>query len=76
MSARTRVAIRRVEDQELWPNAVADALARFEWVFRQPARYLNASEVCSPGMEVEDVRDVLEQVLLHLPCGPGGMWGG
>ncbi|MFE6338593.1 hypothetical protein ACFVOK_36150 [Streptomyces sp. NPDC057798] len=69
MSARTRAAIRRVEDLELWPNAVADALARFERAFQQPGRYLNASEVSSPGMEVEDARDVLEQAMLHLPCG-------
>jgi hypothetical protein len=69
VSARTRAAIRRVEDQELWPSAVADALARFEQAFQQPGRYLNASEVCSPGLEVEDARDVLEQALLHLPCG-------
>lgn len=26
----------------MWPGAVADALARFEWAFRQPGRYLNA----------------------------------
>ncbi|MGV9693095.1 hypothetical protein ACWDUX_28770 [Streptomyces sp. NPDC003444] len=51
------------------PGAVADALARFEWAFRQPGRYLNASEVWQPGLEVEDARDDLEKVMLHLPLG-------
>ncbi|GAA3905760.1 hypothetical protein GCM10022207_88910 [Streptomyces lannensis] len=69
VSARTRAAIRRVEDQEMWPNAVAHALSRFEWAFKQPGRYLNASEVCSPGIEVEDARDDLEWAMLHLPPG-------
>ncbi|MFE0192954.1 hypothetical protein [Streptomyces sp. NPDC058989] len=53
----------------MWPNAVAVALARFEWVFQQPGRYLNASEASSPGIEVEDARDDLEQAMLHLPAG-------
>ncbi|MFJ2821924.1 hypothetical protein ACIO7M_12505 [Streptomyces toxytricini] len=53
----------------MWPNAVAHALSRFECAFEQPGRYLNASEVCSPGLEVEDARDDLEQAMLHLPTG-------
>ncbi|MFG2953673.1 hypothetical protein ACGF5O_08095 [Streptomyces sp. NPDC048291] len=69
VSARTRAAIRQVEDEEMWPNAVAHALSRFEWAFRQPGRYPNASEVCSPGIEVEDAGDDLEQAMLHLPSG-------
>ncbi|MFB7498708.1 hypothetical protein ACFC09_29175 [Streptomyces sp. NPDC056161] len=53
----------------MWPNAVADALSRFEWAFEQPGRYLNASEAYSPGIEVEDARDDLEQAMRLLPAG-------
>ncbi len=63
------MAVRRVEDARMWPGAVADALARFEWAFRQPGRYLNASQVWQPGLEVEYARDDLEKVMLHLPHG-------
>ncbi|WP_387319885.1 hypothetical protein [Neobacillus sp. NPDC058068] len=69
VSARTRAAIRRLEDERLWPNAVADALDRFEWMFKLPGRYLSASHVWQPGLEVEYARDDLEEVMLHLPCG-------
>ncbi|MFJ7126129.1 hypothetical protein [Streptomyces sp. NPDC098101] len=69
VSARTRAAVRRVEEERVRPGAVADALARFAWTFRQPGRYLNASEVRQPGLEVEDARDDLEEVMLHLPLG-------
>src|SRR6478609_1487082 len=69
VSARTRAAVRRVEDERMWPGAVADALARFEWAFRQPGRYLNASQVWQPGLEVEYARDDLEEAMLHLPRG-------
>ncbi|MFJ6373748.1 MULTISPECIES: hypothetical protein [Streptomyces] len=53
----------------MWPNAVANALSRFEWAFKQHGRYLNASQACSPGIEVEDARDDLEWVMRHLPPG-------
>ncbi|OPC78434.1 hypothetical protein B4N89_35845 [Embleya scabrispora] len=66
VSARTRAAIRRAED---YPNAVFNALDRFERTFRQPGRYLNAPYVYSPGLEVEDARDDLEKVLRRLPEG-------
>ncbi|MFI2740383.1 transposase family protein [Streptomyces sp. NPDC018711] len=39
------------------------------WAFKQPGRYLNASKAYSPGIEVEDARDDLERVMLHLPPG-------
>lgn len=67
VAARTRAAIRRVEDQEMWPNAVADALSRIEWVFAQPGRYLDASVFCSPG--TNDARDDLEWAMWRLPPG-------
>src|SRR5690242_15151931 len=70
VSAQTRVAIRRVEDDLQWgPDLVFSALARFEWTFRQPGRYLAASASWSPGLEVEDARDELEEVLRRLPAG-------
>ena len=53
----------------MWPDAVARALACFEDVFKQSGRYLNASEVWQPGLEVEYARDDLEEVMLHLPGG-------
>lgn len=53
----------------MWPGAVADALARFEWAFRQPGRYLKASQVWQPGLEVEYARDDLEEAMLYLPRG-------
>ncbi|MFJ7199893.1 MULTISPECIES: hypothetical protein [unclassified Streptomyces] len=37
--------------------------------FKQPGRYPNASEAYSPGIEVKDARDDLEQAMLHLPPG-------
>ncbi|MGV9289258.1 hypothetical protein [Streptomyces sp. NPDC003719] len=53
----------------MWPDAVSDALARFEWAFQQPGRYLNASPVWQPGLEVEYARDDLEEAMFHLPRG-------
>ena len=67
VSARTRAAIRRIEDQEMWPNAVAKALSIFGWALDQPGRYLDASAFESPG--VGDARDDLELAMLYLPLG-------
>ncbi|MFB7360709.1 hypothetical protein [Streptomyces hydrogenans] len=53
----------------MWPDPVARALACFEDAFKQPGRYLNASEVWQPGLEVEYARDDLEEVMRHLPHG-------
>jgi hypothetical protein len=70
VSAQTRAAVRRVEDDLRWgPDLVFGALARFEWTFRQPGRYLNLSATVDPGLEVEDARDDLEEVLRRLPAG-------
>ncbi|MFC8587080.1 hypothetical protein ACFUGD_21415 [Streptomyces sp. NPDC057217] len=69
MPRRRPKAVRRVEEERVRPGAVADALVRFEWAFRQPGRHLNASEVWQPGLEAEDARDDLEKVVLHLPLG-------
>ncbi|GGR77465.1 hypothetical protein GCM10010269_15900 [Streptomyces humidus] len=68
VSARTRAAVRRVEAEYLWPDAVAYALSRFEWAFRQPGRYLTGPYE-SPGIEIEDGRDDLEVALQRLPGG-------
>jgi hypothetical protein len=68
VSARTRAAVRRVEAEQLWPDAVAHALRRFEWALRQPGRYLTGPYE-SPGIEIEDGRDDLEVALRHLPSG-------
>lgn len=67
-SARTRTAVRRVEAQHLRPDAVANALSRFEWAFKQPGRQLTGPGE-SPGIEIEDGRDDLEVALRHLPEG-------
>ncbi|MFD5163549.1 hypothetical protein ACFWMJ_36795 [Streptomyces hawaiiensis] len=68
MSARTRAAVRRVEAEHLWPDAVAVALHRFECAFRQPGRFLDGP-YDSPGIEIEDGRDDLEVALRYLPGG-------
>src|SRR5579872_3288295 len=69
VSARTRAAVRRAEDELNRPDMVAVALARFEDAFRQTGRYLNGPEGLDPGIEVEDARDDLEVVLGRLPSG-------
>lgn len=55
VSARTRTAVRRVEAQHLRPNAVANALSRFEWAFKQPGRQLTGPGE-SAGIEIEGPR--------------------
>lgn len=55
--------------QRLRPDLVATALTQFKWAFRQPGRYLNASQVWEPGLEIEDARDDLEEVMRYLPRG-------
>ncbi|MGW7208554.1 hypothetical protein [Streptomyces sp. NPDC054837] len=60
--------MRRVEAEHLWPDAVAVALSRFEWAFKEPGRYLSGPAE-SPGIEIEDGRDDLEVALLYLPAG-------
>ena len=68
VSARTRAAVRRVEDDLQWgSDLVFKALAGFEWEFRQPGRYLDASVFWTPGLA--DARDDLEEVLRRLPPG-------
>ncbi|TDC25420.1 hypothetical protein E1265_07125 [Streptomyces sp. 8K308] len=61
--------MRRVECELGRSDVVARSLARFERAFQQPGRYLNASEVWQPGLEIEDARDDLEEVLRRLPVG-------
>ncbi len=68
MSARTRSAVRRVEAEHLWPGAVAATLSHFERAFREPGRYLSGPYE-SPGIEIEDGRGDLDEVLRHLPGG-------
>ena len=60
--------MRRVEAEHLWPDAVAVALSRFEWAFRQPGHYLEGPYE-SPGIEIEDGRDDLDEALRRLPPG-------
>jgi hypothetical protein len=61
----------------MWPGAVADTLARFEWAFRQPGRYLGASQVWQPVRELEYVRDDLERsciASLAVPAAISAAW--
>lgn len=60
--------MRRVEAERLWPDAVAVALDRFARAFQQPGRYLTGPGD-SPGIEIEDGRDDLDEALRHLPAG-------
>src|SRR5690242_7113088 len=71
VSAATRVAIRKLEEDRLWPGAVAAALAECQRYLNQPGRVLPdpvmACECCDPLV----ARDRLEDVLLWLPRGAG-----
>ncbi|WMD06179.1 hypothetical protein [Streptomyces sp. FXY-T5] len=58
--------MRRVEAELLWPGAVA--LSRRERAFWGPGRCLSGP-YDSPGIEIEDGRDDLDEVLRHLPGG-------
>ncbi|MEU0007228.1 hypothetical protein ABZ079_23850 [Streptomyces sp. NPDC006314] len=69
VSALTRAAVRRLEEERMERDAVAEALRRFEEALQQPGRYLNATEPPEPGLEVEDARDTLEEALRRLPSG-------
>ncbi|MDN3355630.1 hypothetical protein [Actinomadura sp. DC4] len=69
LSAQTRVAIRRLEHEHLFPNAVAIFLHFFDEAFRLPYRYLNAPGVSGPTLHCAEVREKLDLVLLHLPEG-------
>jgi hypothetical protein len=69
LSPLTRAAVRRLEAQHYWPDAVADALETYRRLFRQPGRYLAGEVYSSPGIEPEDARDLLEDVMRQLPRG-------
>lgn len=70
VSALTRAAIRRVEAEYLWRNAVADSLATYEHAVRRPRHDLTAlmdadCPCCCPC----EARDTLEDALYRLPSG-------
>jgi hypothetical protein len=69
VSAATHFAIRKLEEERLWPGAVAAALAECRWYLGQPGRFLPdpviGCECCDPLV----ARDRLEDVLLWLPRG-------
>lgn len=65
----TRAAIRRVEDEHYWPDAVWKSLELYRMLLRRPGRYLNGDASVSPGIEPEDGRDLIASVLDRLPRG-------
>ncbi|SBT52399.1 hypothetical protein [Micromonospora auratinigra] len=67
VTARTRAAVRRVEDAHYWPDAVYEALNGYAWVLHAPGRWLNGPQDLSPGIEPEDHRELLDEVLDRLP---------
>jgi hypothetical protein len=69
VSAATRVAIRKLEEERLWPGAVAAALAECRWYLRQPGRVLPDPAVGCDCCDPLVARDRLEDVLLWLPRG-------
>ncbi|MEU8658542.1 hypothetical protein [Actinoplanes philippinensis] len=69
MSSLTRAAIRRVEVEHYWPDAVWESLERYKLLLRSPGRYLDGDASCSPGIEPEDGRDLIASVLTLLPGG-------
>ncbi|MFI1466299.1 hypothetical protein [Streptomyces wuyuanensis] len=44
-------------------------MTTFERAFSQSGRYLDASQVWEPGLEIEDARDDLDEVMHNLPKG-------
>ncbi|MET8832834.1 hypothetical protein ABZV78_02810 [Micromonospora sp. NPDC004540] len=68
VTALTRVAVRRLEERHYHVNAVHRALAGYVAVLRQPGRYLSGPQHLSPGIEPEDDRDLLAEVLPRLPA--------
>ncbi|MBW6435756.1 hypothetical protein KZ829_18600 [Actinoplanes hulinensis] len=70
LSQRANAAIRYVEDVHLWPGATAKALAMYTWLLRRPGRWLDGDPVHSPGIEPEDGRDTLQDVIDLLPPAP------
>ncbi|GDY80273.1 hypothetical protein SAV31267_097580 [Streptomyces avermitilis] len=69
MSAATRVAIRKLEEERLWPGAVAAALAECRWYLGQPGRVLPDPVMGCGCCDPLVARDRLEDVLLWLPRG-------
>ncbi|GAB2835970.1 hypothetical protein GCM10022221_38960 [Actinocorallia aurea] len=67
VSEATRAAIRRLEADHLWRGAVADALLRSRAILERSGRFLAASEVHEPGLEIEDQLEVLNEALRCLP---------
>ncbi len=69
VSAATRVAIQKLEEDRLWPGAVPAALAECRSYLSQPGRVLPdpvmGCECCDPLV----ARDRLEDMLLWLPRG-------
>lgn len=76
VSAVTRVAIRKLEEDRLWPGAVVTALAECQRYLEQPGPVLPdpvmGCECCDPLV----ARDLLEDVLLWLPHGARTDLGG
>ena len=69
LSARTHAAIRYAEDHGFWPNATAEALARYRRWLRPPGRYIDDGW----GPDEDDAgeaRDTLHEVMLALPPTP------
>ncbi|AGZ40622.1 hypothetical protein [Actinoplanes friuliensis] len=70
LSARTHAAIRYVEDVHYWPGAVARALAGYQYLLREPGRWLPGDPVISPGLEPEADRSALQDMMAKLPPEP------
>ncbi|MFI6276987.1 hypothetical protein [Streptomyces sp. NPDC050988] len=71
VSARTRAAVRRIEAEHLWRDAVADSLATYESALRLPWQDLAAwlIDVNCPCCCPLEARDTLEDALYRLPPG-------
>ncbi|MFC9325591.1 hypothetical protein [Kitasatospora sp. NPDC057015] len=74
VSARTQRGIAAFEDSQLWPGAVADAMARWVGTARGPARGPAAPQARGCGVEAccpteAHPRELLERALGGLPSG-------
>jgi len=71
VTALTRAAVRRLEgqDENLWPDAVADAVDTYGRHLRRPKRESATEDLDCPCCSPLDARDTLDLALRRLPPG-------
>lgn len=67
LSAKAQGAIRRLEDQHFWSDAIADALHAYGSFLQTAGRYIYVNQDC-PFCDPVEARDRLEEALRALPA--------